>query len=190
MTPAFLIIQPTDAQGNRANCTRMPTETLFRIQSIGKCLAVQWLGLWASSEWGAGLIPHQRTKILHALAQSATTPPQKKRIYKALETAWVSFKRGQVYHIMDPCVVEKFYFCYMCAFGQVIFNFPKILVSSLRKIRGPAPRAVLEQSVAPCTQCNKRYCLIKVVSYFYYYICVNRHGKICILYWQVEKSTL
>lgn len=31
ITPAFLIIQRTDAQGNRATCTRMLTEALFRI---------------------------------------------------------------------------------------------------------------------------------------------------------------
>ena len=175
------------------------TELTVQECPLKRCLEYKALGnAWQFSDWGSEL-PVSGAQVWFLIKElrsympwhNLPPPPQKKkRIDKALETAWVSFKRGQVYHIMDLCVVEKFYFCYMCAFGQVIFNFPKVLVSSLRKIRGPAPRAVLEQSVAPRTQCNKRYCLIKVVSYFYYYVCVNRHGKICILYWQVEKSML
>ena len=59
-------------------------------------------------------------------------------------TSWISVR------------LKTFYFCHMCAYGQGTFNFPKTLVSSLRKIRGPAPRGVLEQSAQHSTSYTVR----------------------------------
>lgn len=66
------------------------------------------------------------------------------------------------------CVVENFYFYHMCAFGQVIFNFPKIFSLLFEENKGPAPRGVLEQSAQHITrtQCNKRYWLNKGCELF------------------------
>ena len=41
---------------------------LLRILSIGNSLAVQWLGLHASTAGDKGSIPSQGTKILHAFS--------------------------------------------------------------------------------------------------------------------------
>ena len=47
---------------------------LSKYSSYGTFLAVQWLGLWASTAGGAGSIPGQGTKIPHTMAE----PPPKK----------------------------------------------------------------------------------------------------------------
>ena len=68
----------------------------LKIAILGNSLAVQWLGLWASTAGGTGSIPGQGTNMPHAMRHSQKKKRKKKAIITMVKNIKEDFLGGAV----------------------------------------------------------------------------------------------